>query len=178
MFFASFNRGVGQGGATFRSLILQKKQRIIKDQKHFQKQPWKLIRTNDFFLLTRLLAAATAPSISDMFVKPMKCQQKACCDPTAIATQGAATKRLAATQPRLRRMERRQGASHSCCDASAVATQPWHCAAQGLCVPTAVESQARLRRKPKNGSFISLCFGAQEVPDFDLDQKLHFLILK
>ena len=76
MFFASFNRGVGQGGATFRSLILKKKQRIIKDQEHFQKQPWKLVRTNNFFLLTRLLAAATAPSISDMFVKPMKCQQK------------------------------------------------------------------------------------------------------
>ena len=97
MFFASFNRGVGQGGATFRSLILQKKQRIIKDQEHFQKQPWKLIRTNDFFLLTRLLAAATAPSISDMFVKPMKCQH----------FLPGASQRLAATQPRLRRRERR-----------------------------------------------------------------------
>ena len=95
MFFASFNRGVGQGGATFRSLILQKKQRIIKDQEHFQKQPWKLVRTNDFFLLTRLLAAATAPSISDMSVKPMKCQQKACCDPTAVATHGAAAGSIA-----------------------------------------------------------------------------------
>ena len=97
MFFASFNRGVGQGGATFRSLILQKKQRIIKDQEHFQKQPWKLIRTNDFFLLTRLLAAATAPSISDMSVKPMKGQH----------FLPGASQRLAATQPRLRRRERR-----------------------------------------------------------------------